>query len=120
MSKDLEQSVLLDFYGQMLTDKQRNLMELYYNEDLSLGEIAELAAITRQGVQDSVRRSSQQLRELEEKLGIAARYRQNLEAFQEVQAVAEELAALARTFGAPRLTELTERLQQVAVSGLEE
>lgn len=120
MSKDLEQSILLDFYGPMLTDKQRNLMELYYNEDLSLGEIAELAGITRQGVQDSIRRSSQFLTELEQKLGIAARYHKNLEAFQEVRSVAEELSALARTFGAPRLTELTERLHQVAATGLEE
>ena len=50
MAKNLEISVLLDFYGEMLTEKQRDVVELYYNEDLSLSEIAAHSQITRQGV----------------------------------------------------------------------
>lgn len=50
MAKNLEISVLLDYYGQMLTEKQREVARLYYNEDLSLAEIAQFANITRQGV----------------------------------------------------------------------
>ena len=52
--KPLEMSLLFDFYGETLTEKQRELFDLYYNEDLSLAEIAEHAGITRQGVRDSI------------------------------------------------------------------
>ena len=53
----LEMSLLFDFYGETLTEKQRELFDLYYNEDLSLSEIAEHAGITRQGVRDSIKRA---------------------------------------------------------------
>ena len=56
MSKNLAIADLLDLYGDMLTDKQRDVMELYYDQDLSLGEIAEHEKITRQGVRDSIKR----------------------------------------------------------------
>lgn len=75
MAKDLQVSVLLDFYGEMLTDKQRELISDYYNEDLSLGEIAQERGITRQGVRDGIKRSEQQLLEMEERLGLAKRFR---------------------------------------------
>ena len=63
MAKNLEISFLLDFYGDMLTDKQRDVVELYYNEDLSLAEIAAHSGITRQGVRDSIKRAEGQLRQ---------------------------------------------------------
>ena len=65
MAKNLEISFLLDFYGDMLTDKQRDVVELYYNEDLSLAEIAAHSGITRQGVRDSIKRAEGQLLEYE-------------------------------------------------------
>ena len=68
--KPLEMSLLFDFYGETLTEKQRELFDLYYNEDLSLAEIAEHAGITRQGVRDSIKRAEHALREMEEKLGL--------------------------------------------------
>ena len=71
--KPLEMSLLFDFYGETLTEKQRELFDLYYNEDLSLAEIAEHAGITRQGVRD-IKRAEHALREMEEKLGLVARY----------------------------------------------
>ena len=67
-------SLLLDFYGSMLSDKQREVTSLYYNEDLSLSEIAEDVGITRQGVRDSIKRSENQLTEFEEKLHLAKKY----------------------------------------------
>ena len=72
--KPLEMSLLFDFYGETLTEKQRELFDLYYNEDLSLAEIAEHAGITRQGVRDSIKRAEHALGEMEDKLGLVARY----------------------------------------------
>ena len=72
--KPLEMSLLFDFYGETLTEKQRELFDLYYNEDLSLAEIAEHAGITRQGVRDSIKRAEHVLGEMESKLGLVARY----------------------------------------------
>lgn len=64
---------MFDCYKGLLTDRQRDVMELYYNEDCSLSEIAELRGITRQAVSDSLRHSRQILQETEEKLGLAQR-----------------------------------------------
>ena len=74
MAKDLQISFLLDFYGEMLTEKQREMIEFYYNEDLSLAEIADDQGITRQGVRDSIKRAESQLLEMEERLGLAKRF----------------------------------------------
>lgn len=71
MAKNLDFVSLLDIYGNMLTDRQRDVMELYYWEDLSLGEIAESNNITRQAVRDSIKRGEMTLEEFEEKLGLA-------------------------------------------------
>ena len=65
MAKDLELSYLLDFYGDVLTEKQREMMEQYYNDDLSLSEIAENFGITRQGVRDAVKHGEAALLVLE-------------------------------------------------------
>lgn len=76
MAKNLDISILLDFYGDMLTEKQRNVVELYYNEDLSLAEIAVHSQITRQGVRDSIKRAEGILLDLEQRLGLAKKFRQ--------------------------------------------
>lgn len=74
MSKDLNMSLLLDFYGDILSEKQREAVELFYNGDLSLSEISEITGITRQGVRDRIVKSEQILTELENKLGLASRF----------------------------------------------
>ena len=76
MAKDLKITFLLDFYGDMLTEKQREVVEAYYNEDLSLAEIAEDRDITRQGVRDAIKRAEQQLMEMEDRLGLAKRFKE--------------------------------------------
>lgn len=76
MSKDLNFTVLLDFYGTLLSTRQADIMNLYYNEDLSLAEIAEDIGITRQGVHDAIKKSERILAETEEKLGLAGRFKQ--------------------------------------------
>ena len=72
-----EQSMLLDFYGELLTDKQRECFDLHYNEDLSLSEIAEQLGISRQGVWDNIRRAESAMREIEEKTGLIRRFEDN-------------------------------------------
>ena len=72
--KDLHIAVLFDFYGAMLTEKQKDVIDLYYNEDLSLAEIAEHEGISRQGVRDNIKRGEAYLLELEEKLRFAENY----------------------------------------------
>ena len=71
---NLAYSVLLDFYGPVLTDKQRVILTEYYDEDLSLAEIAENLGITRQGVRDAIKHGEAALDELEQKLGNARRH----------------------------------------------
>ena len=74
MSKNLSVSVLMDFYGGLLTDKQKECLELYYNQDFSLAEIAENMDISRQGVRDFIKRGEKQLEEFEEGLGLLKRF----------------------------------------------
>ena len=74
MSKNLNMSLLLDFYGEVLSEPQREAMDLFYNGDLSLSEIAEITGITRQGVRDRIVKSEQIIGGLEEKLGLAGRF----------------------------------------------
>lgn len=68
--KDLYVSALLDVYGSFLSEKQKALTEYYYNDDLSLSEIAENEGITRQGVNDLIKRAVAQLKGWEEKCGL--------------------------------------------------
>ena len=73
-NKPLEMCLLFDFYGEMLTEKQKETFDLYYNEDLSLAEISEHVGITRQGVRDIIVRAEHALRDMEQRLGLVARY----------------------------------------------
>lgn len=102
MSKNLEISFLLDFYGEMLTDKQRDMVEYYYNDDLSLSEIAENEGITRQGVRDSIKRAEAQMLEMEERLGLARRFRRISGDIQQIYALAETIRRYSDFPGAPR------------------
>ena len=67
-------TMLFDFYGDLLTERQREFYDLYHNEDLSLAEIAENYGITRQGVRDVIIRAEAILNDFEEKTGIVARF----------------------------------------------
>ena len=73
MAKNLELAILFDIYSPLLTDKQRDTLDLYYNEDLSLAEIAETVGTTRQAVMNCIRKSEQHLTELEDKMRLAER-----------------------------------------------
>ncbi len=84
MAKNYEMAVLMDFYGEMLTEKQRAFLDYYYNDDLSLSEIAENEGITRQGVRDTIKRAEAQMLEMEERLGIAKRFSEMSEGLNDI------------------------------------
>ena len=68
MEKNIEVSLLFDFYGELLKPSGRQAIDLYYNDDLSLAEIAAQTGITRQGVRDSIKRCEQQLFDFEKNI----------------------------------------------------
>ncbi len=96
--KDYEIAMLLDFYGELLTEKQAKAMELYYNEDLSLAEIAEPLSISRQGVRDSIKRGEKQLLDLENTLGLAKRFKEIEQEIVDIQAMFAELKIYIDTY----------------------
>ena len=67
-------TMLFDFYGEILTERQKEFFDLYYNEDLSLGEIAENYGISRQGVRDVIVRAEAAMQEIEDKTGLIRRF----------------------------------------------
>ena len=87
----LEMTLLLDYYGELLTEKQRTCFDLYYNQDLSLGEIAEEAGISRQGVHDSLARAEAALLAMEEKTGCVAGARTQQRSLEIICRAAEQL-----------------------------
>ena len=100
--------MLLDFYGELLTDKQRECFDLHYNEDLSLSEIAEQLGISRQGVWDSIRRAESAMEDVEEKTGLIRRFEENRAALSGLLRTLEELES--STEG--RTKELSEKAAQ--------
>ncbi len=85
--KNLEIGYLLDFYGDVLSERKRMVLDYYYNDDLSLAEIAEEIGISRQGVRELIKKAGEELLFYEEKLGLAKR-------FQLVEAQTEQLLSL--------------------------
>ena len=92
----LRQTMLLDFYGELLTEKQRLCMDLHYNEDLSLAEIAEQCGISRQGVWDNIRRGESALADIEEKTGLLRRFEENRSALENIREQIKALAAMSQ------------------------
>ncbi len=90
MAKNLEFSILLDTYGELLTDKQRIITGHYYDDDLSLAEIAENEGVTRQAVRDVIHRTELQLAAFEERLGLAERARRTADTLQQLKDIASQ------------------------------
>ena len=93
-SQAYRMALLYDFYGDVLTDRQKEFYDLYYNEDLSLGEIAENYNITRQGVRDVIVRAEAVLTELEDKTGLIKRFHTMQTQLEQVRQNAQRVAEL--------------------------
>ena len=83
--------LLFDYYGSMLTDKQRDCFDMRYNQDLSLGEIGETLGVSRQAVNDNLTRTEALLRRMEENIGCVKRYKLAREAVSEIRDAATVL-----------------------------
>ena len=88
-----EMTLLLDYYGGMLTDKQRDCFDMRYNQDLSLGEIGEILGVSRQAVNDNLTRTEALLRRMEENIGCVKRDILRRKAVQEILDAATVLDA---------------------------
>lgn len=110
MEKNIEVSLLFDFYGELLKPSGRQAVDLYYNEDLSLSEIADQTGITRQGVRDSIKRCEQQLYEFERKLGMLNRFNELERGLEQIAGDAARISQTAQG----EIKELAERIQSTA------
>ncbi len=104
-------TMLFDFYGELLTDRQKEFFDLYYNEDLSLAEIAENAGISRQGVRDVIVRAEAAMQEVEDKTGIIRRFLAQRPHLEAIAGAAGEIGAIdRRRYGDPEISALVERI----------
>ena len=87
MEKLAKMVLLADFYGPLLTEKQQNVWDLHYQQDLSLAEIAEVENISRQAIHDLLKRTERILADYEEKLGLVQRFWAEREKLMKVQAL---------------------------------
>ena len=120
MAKNLEIAMLLDFYGDMLTEKQRDFLEYYYNDDFSLSEIAENEGITRQGVRDAIKRAETQLLDMESKLGVAKRFEEMCSGLNEIIEFSNQIAEYNLRHGLSReINDYSVRIKAAAMTMLE-
>ena len=87
-------TMLFDFYGELLTDRQKEFYDLYYNEDLSLSEIAENYGISRQGVRDVIVRAENYMTEIEDKTGLIKRFMQLKPHAEKIADAAEQISQI--------------------------
>ena len=109
-------SLLLDYYGSLLTEKQKTYFDLYYNQDLSLSEIAQQEGISRQGVHNTITRAETLLRDLEAATGCIARERKLRAALNEIRDAARQLSDSAD----PSVQSCAQRILAAAASVKEE
>ena len=114
-------TMLFDFYGEILTDRQKEFFDLYYNEDLSLAEIAENYGISRQGVRDVIVRAEAAMTELEDKTGLIRRFMQMQKKVQGIEDAAKEIRTINyRQYENPELERLTAQICEYAAALREE
>lgn len=110
MSKNLDIIMLFDFYRNILTEKQIEVVDLYYNEDLSLAEISEHLNITRQGVRDNIKRAESTLIDMEEKLHLVEKHSKIMSA---VTGISKEIDEMQMNESASTLPWVMEHVENI-------
>ncbi len=110
MSKNLDIIMLFDFYRNILTEKQIEVIDLYYNEDLSLAEISEHLNITRQGVRDNIKRAENILINMEDKLHLVEKHKNIIDA---VNGISREINEMQMNESASTLPWVMEHIENI-------
>ena len=108
MDRKVEISMLCEIYGKLLTEKQLNILDNYYNLDLSLSEIAENEGITRQAVREIIKKGENKLFEFEEKLGIM---KKNMKQEEKIASILSELTKIQTKFTDEQIAEILEHIK---------
>lgn len=117
MANNIEITMLLDLYGEALTQKQRDYLSFYYNDDLSLAEIAENEGITRQGVRDAIKRAEAVLFDMESKLQFSKKLAQISFSLEEIIKCADEINEYNLTHDLSReINDKTVKIKSIALS----
>ena len=104
-------TMLFDFYGDLLTSRQKEFFDLYYNEDLSLSEIAENNGITRQGVRDVIVRAENIMQEVEDKTGIVRRFQAQRPLLDSIESAAGEIRTInGLQYFDPKIAQLVDQI----------
>ena len=109
MEKKVEISVLWEIYGKLLTEKQYEFIDDYYNNDLSLSEIAENNDITRQAVRDIIKKGEKKLFEYEEKLGTMKRM---LSQEKKIEKILSELTKIQSNYSDKEIANVLENVKK--------
>ena len=107
------QSLLYDFYGALLSDRQRQVSELYHEENLSLAEIAEEFEISRQGVHDALHKAEKSLESYEEKLGLVRRFSETSDAIDRIDQSIEMLIRKTSEAGDGEISDELKRIRSI-------
>ncbi|MCD7716982.1 MAG: YlxM family DNA-binding protein [Lachnospiraceae bacterium] len=110
MDEVLRQSLLYDFYGELLTEHQRTVYEAVVQDDLSYSEAAEMFDISRQGVHDLVKRCEKQMEEYESRLHLVERFQNIRESVLKLQELSADASGIDKTDFAHQVSELSERI----------
>lgn len=113
LEKNLFFSVLYDYYGKLLNDNQMNIIDLYYNQDYSLSEIAEEISMTRQGVHDALKRAEKILVEYEEKIKLQYK-------FEKINIIAENIINLTNNITDEKYMQITTDIKNQAIKIIDE
>ena len=117
MANSIEITMLLDLYGETLTAKQRDYLTFYYNDDLSLSEIAENEGITRQGVRDAIKRAEALLFDMESKLKFSKKLEKINNGLAEISKYAEDINEYNLSHGLSReINDKSVKIKSIALS----
>lgn len=116
MPKNLEVNTLLDFYGNVLTQKQRDVMQQYYCDDLSLGEISENFGISRQGVRDTVKRAEAVLEDMEQKVGLVKQQQSLHQKLAQLEQLAERIFDQSKNCPVPAIRQDSQKMLEILTS----
>ena len=87
LEKTNQVNLLIDVYGNLMTEKQQRYLSMYYEEDLSLSEIAEILEVSRNAVYDQLKRALQSLEQYEKRLGLLAKHQERLKLIEKIKGI---------------------------------